>query len=392
MDKKLQISKSFKNSMIFLIVIGVVAVAVGFWTGAETRTWANLLLNNFMFLSITLGGLFWMALQSITQSGWSSAFVRVPQALVTYLMVGAVLWIPLFFGMPHLFHWAQSGAVLHDAVLAHKSPYLNVPFLIIRTVVFFVLWIYLAQRIRKLSLREDKAGGLDAFNKIEFNSKVFIFVLGISFIFVGIDWLMSLDAHWFSTLFAVKFFISAFYHGSAVIVGAVIILNRLGYFPFLNEGHLHDFSKYIFMLSIMWGYMWFVQYLLIWYGNVPEETVYFHIRREEGFQAFFLAEIFINWLFPFLFLMWNRMAKNANVLLITVAVLIVGQYIEIYNAVMAETVHKVVFGYLEIGTFVGFAGLFILIWVVSLSKHPLVAKNHPYLMESFTLEDFEEEY
>ncbi len=392
MDKKLQVSKSFKIIMIILIVIGVVAIAAGFLTGEATRTWSNILLNNFMFLSIALGGLFWLALQAITQSGWSSAFVRIPQSLVSYLLVAAVLWIPLFFGMPHLFHWVDAHAALNDPVLAHKAPYLNVPFFIVRTVVFFALWIFLAYRIRKLSLREDQFGGLDSFNKIEFTSKVFIFVLGISFVFVGIDWLMSLDAHWFSTLFAVKFFISAFYHGSAVIVAAVIILNRLGYLPFLNKGHLHDFSKYIFMLSIMWGYMWFVQYLLIWYGNIPEETIYFYMRRQEGFHVLFLAEIFINWLFPFLFLMWNRMAKNANALLITVAVLIVGQYIEIYNAVAAETVHKVVFGYLEIGTFIGFAGLFTLVVVLSLAKYPLVAKNHPYLMESFVLEDFEKMY
>ncbi len=382
MDKKLQISKSFKNIMILLIVIGVVAVAAGFLTGETKRTWSNLLVNNFMFLSIALGGLFWMAIQAITQSGWSAAFVRVPQSLVSYLMVAALLWIPLFFGLPHLFHWAEPGAALHDAVLAHKSPYLNEPFLIVRTVVFFALWILLARHIRKLSLREDEVGGLDAFNKIEFNSKVFIFVLGISFVFVGIDWLMSLDAHWFSTLFAIKFFVSAFYHGSAVVAAAVIILHRLGYFPFLNKEHLHDFSKYIFMLSIMWGYMWFVQYLLIWYGNIPEETVYYYMRREEGFQVLFFAEIFINWLFPFLFIMWNRMAKNANVLLITVAVLVVGQYVEIYNAVAAETVHKVLFGYIEIGTFVGFAGLFLLVGALSLAKYPLVAKNHPYLIES----------
>ncbi len=392
MDKKLQISQSFKNIMIFLIVIGVASVAAGFLTGAVNRTWANLLLNNFLFLSITLGGLFWMAIQAITQSGWSSSFVRIPQSLVAYLVVAAILWLFLFIGLPHLFHWAAPGAALHDAVLSHKSPYLNIPFLIIRTVVFFILWILIAWRIRKLSLKEDQTGGLDTFNKIELLSKVFIFVLGVSFIFVGIDWLMSLDAHWFSTIFAVKFFISAFYHGSAIIAAVVIILYKLGYFPFLNQGHLHDFSKYIFMLSIMWGYMWFVQYLLIWYGNIPEETAYFHMRREDGFQALFLAEILINWLFPFLFLMWNRMARNANALLLTVAVLLIGQYIEIYNAVVAETVHKVVFGYLEIGIFIGFAGIFMLVGAISLSKYPLVAKNHPYLMESFVLEDFEEEY
>jgi hypothetical protein len=392
MDKKLQISPSFKKIMILLIVIGVATVAAGFLTGETSRTWANLLLNNYFFLSITLGGLFWLALQAITQSGWSAGFLRVPQALVSYLLVAAILWLFLFIGIPHLFHWAQPDVMAHDPVLAHKAPYLNVPFLIIRTVAFFLLWLFISSRIRKLSLKEDQIGGLDSFNKIEFLSKIFIFVLGISFVFVGIDWLMSLDAHWYSTLFSVKFFVSSFYHGSAVIVAVVIILHKLGYFPFLNKGHLHDFSKYIFMLSIMWGYMWFVQYLLIWYGNIPEETVYFHMRREEGFHALFLAEIFINWLFPFLFLMWNRLAKNAHALLITVAVLLVGQYVEIYNAVAAETVHKVVFGYLEIGTFIGFAGLFLLVGALSLAKYPLVAKNHPYLMESFVLEDFEDKY
>ncbi|VAW29140.1 Putative uncharacterized protein TTHA1760 [hydrothermal vent metagenome] len=387
MDKKLYVSKSFKNIMIVMIVIGLAAVATGFLTGATTRTWANLLLENFFFLSVTLGALFWMAIQAVTNSGWSAAFVRVPQAVVSYLMVAAILWIVLFFGIPILYHWAQPGAALHDAALAHKAFYLNVPFFIARIVVFFVLWIFLVRRIKKLSLNEDQIGGIVSFNKIELLSKVFIFVLAISFVFVGIDWLMSLDAHWFSTLFAVKFFISAFYHGSAVIVGAVIILNKLGYFPFLNKSHLHNFSKYIFMLSIMWAYMWFVQYLMIWYGNLPEETIYWHMRRTEGFQGLFLAEIFINWLFPFLFLMWNRMAKNANALLITVGVLVVGEWIELYNAIIPETVHKVVFGYLEIGLFVGFAGLFLLIGALSLSKHPLVAKNHPYLHESIAAEE-----
>ncbi len=387
MDKKLYVSRSFKNIMIVMIVIGLAAIATGFLTGATTRTWANLLLENFFFLSITLGALFWMAIQAVTNSGWSAAFVRVPQALVSYLMVAAILWIVLFFGIPTLYHWAQPGAALHDAALAHKAFYLNVPFFIARIVVFFVLWIFLVRRIKKFSLNEDQIGGIVSFNKIELLSKVFIFVLAISFVFVGIDWLMSLDAHWFSTLFAVKFFISAFYHGSTVVVGVVIILNKLGYFPFLNKGHLHNFSKYIFMLSIMWAYMWFVQYFMIWYGNLPEETIYWHMRRAEGFQGLFLAEIFINWLFPFLFLMWNRMARNANALLITVGVLVVGEWIELYNAIIPETMHKVVFGYIEIGLFVGFTGLFLLIGAISLSKHPLIAKNHPYLHESVAEEE-----
>jgi len=386
MDKKLYVSKSFKLILVAFIILGIVAILVGFFTGHTDRSWASLLLNNFYFLSVALGALFWMAIQSITQSGWSAAFVRVPQAMVTYLILAFALWLILFFGLHDLFPWLGEDAA-RDSVLVHKVPYLNVTFLSVRFVVFFILWILLASRIRRLSLKEDEFGGLTYFKKIEFNSKVFIFVLGISFIFFPLDWLMSLEPHWYSTLFSVKYFISAFYHGSAIILAIVIILNKLGYFPFLNKGHLHDFSKYIFMPSIMWGYMWFVQYLLIWYGNIPEETAYFFLRRQEGFKILFVSEIFINWLFPFLFLMWNRMAKNTTALLITVGVLIIGQWVELYNAVFPAVVHHPTIGFIEVGSFVGFAALFTFVVIQSLSKHPLIPKNHPYLEESLNEED-----
>ncbi len=391
MDKKLHVSQSFKIILFAFIGVGILTVAAGFLTGNGERTWATLLQDNFYFLSVALGALFWMAIQSITQSGWSAAFVRIPQAMSSYLVVAFILWLFLFINLHGFFHWSTSEAV-SDPVLAHKAPYLNILFLAIRFVVFFGLWILLTFRIRKLSLKEDTFGGLTYFNKIEFNSKVFIFILGISFIFFPIDWLMSLEPHWFSTLFSVKYFVSAFYHGSTIIIAIVIILHKLGYFPFLTKGHLHNFSKYIFMLSIMWGYMWFVQYLLIWYGNIPEETSYYLLRRQDGFKTLFLAEIFINWFFPFLFLMWNRLAKNSNALLLTVGVLFIGQWIEIYNAVYPPLVHHASIGLIEIGTFVGFAALFTFVVVQALAKHPLIAKNHPYLVESLHNEDIEEEY
>jgi len=385
MDKKLQISKSYKITAFVFILIGVVTLLIGFFSGDSSRAWSNLLLNNFMLVSVVLGGLFWMALQAITQSGWSAAFVRIPQSFTPILAFTFVLWIPLFFGLPHIFHWVEG--VNHDPVIAHKSPYLNTTFVIVRTVIFFVVWFLVACRIRRLSVKEDSIGGLDPFYKIEFNSKVFIFVFGIFFFFFAIDWLMALDVHWFSTLYSVKMFVSAFYHGSAIIVAIAIILYKLGYFPFMNSSHLHNFSKYIFMLSIMWGYMWFMQYFLIWYGNLPEETSYYFSRRQEGFYGLHLAEIFINWAFPFIFLMWNRLAKNPNALLITVAVLIVGQYIELYYAIFPDTLHHPVFGFTEIGIFIGYTGLFMILVAKSLAKYPLIPKNHPYLEESINLEE-----
>jgi hypothetical protein len=382
MDKKLQLSGKFKIAMFVLIAIGLITVIAGFMSGHMERTWANLLLNNFYFFMFAIGGAFWLAMQAITQSGWSAGLLRIPQAMGSYIIVSFFLWIIMFFGLHDLYHWSHPEAVAHDALLQHKEPYLNVTFLIIRYVIFFLLWIYLTQRINKLSKEEDKHGGLTYFNKTEFTSKVFIFVFAFSFSLFTIDWLMSLDAHWFSTVYPAKMFISAFFHGSAIVTAIVIILWKQGYLPFVNKSHFHDLSKYIFALSIIWAYLWFAQYLLIWYANIPEETIYYIPRTLEYYKFFFYAELVVNWLFPFLFLMWNRIAKNPNALLFTVIVISIGQWIELYMAIFPDTVPDHVIGWLEIGTALGFWGVFSLTVGWSLTKMNLVPKNHPYLQES----------
>ncbi|MCF6341668.1 MAG: hypothetical protein L3J31_02535 [Bacteroidales bacterium] len=292
------------------------------------------------------------------------------------------LFLILFLGIHNLYHWTHHDAVLQDAILLHKAPYLNLPFFAIRYVIFFALWIFLTQRIKKLSLKEDQLGGTVFFEKIEFTSKVYIFVLAISFSLFSIDWLMSLDAHWYSTIYAVKKFVMAFYHGTAIVLAIIIILNKLGQFPMLNKTHLGDFSRWLFVLSMIWGYMWLSQYLLIWYANIPEETVYYVPRIMGEYKNYFYSELIINWLFPFLFLMWNRVGKNANALLFVIFVLIVGQWVELYMSIMPNTIESHSITYVEIGTFLGFAGVFALVIAWSLTKAPLVPRNHPYLQES----------
>ena len=382
MEKQLRVSKGFKVVCFVLIAFGLFTVLTGFLTGDNTRTWANLLLNNYYFMSVTIGAVFWMTLQAITQSGWSSAFTRIPQAMSNYLVVSFVLWLFMFFGLHDLYHWTHHGAVMHDPILLHKEPYLNIPFFTIRFVAFFAIWIFLTQRIKKLSLEEDKFGGLTYFNKIEFTSKVFIFVFALTFSLFSIDWLMSLDPHWYSTIYAVKKFIMAFYHGTVMITVIVIILYKLGYLPFLNKSHLLDFSRYIFILSIVWGYIWLSQYLLIWYANIPEETVYYAPRILSDYKNYFYLELIVNWAFPFLFLMWNRIAKNTTAILFVALVLMSGQWIELYMSIMPETtdIHNIT--YIELGTFLGYAGVFALVVGWSLARIPLIPKNHPYLIES----------
>jgi hypothetical protein len=366
-----------------LISIGIVTFIAGFILSPD-RTWANYLLNNFYFISLAIGAAFFISLQYISQSGWSAAFKRIPEAMTAYIPFAAVFFILLIFGVHHLYEWSHVEAVEKDHLIAHKSPYLNTTFFFIRIIVFFAVWIYLTKLMRRISLKEDAEGGMAAFYRSEHLSRIFIFVVAITFSLFAIDMLLSLEVHWYSTIYAAKMFVSAFLHGSAVIALIVIVLNRFGYLKLLNRSHLHDFTRYIFMLSIVWGYFTFAQFMLIWYGNIPEETI-FYVRRSEGvYEILFYVSVILNWLFPFLFLMPRKSSRSKMVMTPVIILLIAGQYVELYYEIWPIAVGQATFGLIEIGSYLGYAGLFI--WVVTtwLAKANLVPVNHPYLEESLT--------
>jgi len=378
---KLVVQKNFKYLMYAFIGIGIISLAAGFMLDPD-RAWANYLLNNYYFVSLAIGAAFFGAIQYISQSGWSAAFKRIPEAMASYIPVAAVLFLILYFGMHTLFQWSRDGITATDALLAHKAPYLNIPFFFLRLVLFFGLWIVMIRLLRNLSLREDAEGGMTFFYKSEKYSKILIFIIAVSFTLFGIDMIMSLEPDWFSAIFAAKSFIAAFLHASTVIALIAIILYRLGHIPMLNNSHLHDFSRYIFMLAIVWGYFNFVEFMLIWYGNIPAETVFFVKRSGGVFGALFFVNIALNWLIPFLFLM-PRMTSRSKVFLLPVIVLMmIGQYTELYYYIWPAVVHGAKFGLLEIGTYLGFLGLFALVVTNTLSKASLVPRNHPYLEES----------
>jgi hypothetical protein len=382
MDKQYALSKTFKTGALILIVLGIVALVTGFILHPD-RAWANLLLNNFYFLSLAIGAAFFYALQYISQSGWSAMFKRVPEAMTAFIPVAAVVAIALLFGLPKLYHWAHEGAAEHDALIAHKEPWLNATFFSIRVVIFFVLWILLTRVLRKLSLKEDMEGGMRFFEKSEFWSKVFIFVLALTFSAASFDFIMSIDPHWYSTVFALKNFVAAFYHGTAIVILIVLFLHDRGYYPRMNESHLLDFSRYLFMLSIVWGYLYFAQFMLIWYANIPEETMYFAARwADPGFKVLFYANIVLNWFIPFIVLMSRRANRSKLILKAVVVVLIFGQYIDLYDQIFPGVLGTSAFGFTEIGMWLGFTGAFGLVTAWALGKADLIPKNHPYLKES----------
>ena len=381
MEEKFIVPRKFKIIAIGLISIGIIAFIIGLVTD-PVRAWANYLLNNFYFVSIAIGAAFFIAIQYISQAGWSAAFKRIPEAMAAYIPFAAVLFILLIFGMHHLYEWSHQEAVASDELIHHKSPYLNLPFFFARVIVFFALWIFMTKLMRRVSLKEDIEGGMAHFIRQEFLSKVFIFIVAITFSVFAIDMIMSLEVHWFSTIFAAKAFIAAFLHGSAIITLIVIILNKVGYLKMLNRSHLHDFTRYMFMLAIIWGYFNFSQFMLIWYGNIPEETHFYVHRMHGAFQVLFYANILLNWGIPFLFLMPRFSSRSKMVMVPVIILLIIGQYTELYFEIWPATVHEAKFGLLEIGMFLGFAGLFSLVVVTYLAKASLIPKNHPYLEES----------
>lgn len=381
MDEKFIIPKKFKNISYVMIGVGLLAFIIGFFTDVQ-RTWANYLLNNYYFVSIAVGAAFFICIQYIAQAGWSAAFKRVPEAMATYLPFAAVFFLLLYFGMHSLYHWSHEGITETDKLIAHKAPYLNLPFFFLRVIVFFGLWILMTRLLRKISLKEDVEGGLTYFYKSEQYSKILIFIIAISFTLFSIDMMMSLEVHWYSALYAAKSFISAFYHGSTIITLIVIILHQMGYLKMLNNSHLHDFSRYIFMLAIIWGYFNFSQFMLIWYGNIPEETTFYVHRWHGVFKIMFFANIVINWFLPFIVLMPRKTSRSKPVLVPVIIILMAGQYLELYYDIWPAVLEDAKFGLLEIGTFVGYLGLFALVTATALSKANLVPKNHPYLEES----------
>ena len=381
MERSYSMPSTFRSIILGFVIIGIITIGFGFYFSPE-KTWANFLLNNYYFLSIAIGATFFLALQYITQSGWSALFIRVPHAIGTYLPVAAFLTLFLIFGMHSLYHWSAPGAAAHDSIIEHKSPYLNVPFFFTRLIIFFALWILMTSLLRKNSLKEDHEGGIKYFHKSEFHSKIYIFILAITFSLATFDLIMSIDVHWVSTIFAVMNFVSGFYHSIAIITLIILLLNQKGHFINLNDSHLNDFSKYLFRLSIIWAYLWFIQYLLIWFTNIPEETIYYVTRTEGNWRIFFFLNFILNFTIPFLVLLPGKTNSNKMIISFICIILIIGQWVDLYLQIMPGVTGVSSIGFIEIGTFIGFTGLFIFIVNRTLSRIPLIPKNHPYLEES----------
>ncbi|GIM51507.1 quinol:cytochrome C oxidoreductase [Capnocytophaga cynodegmi] len=391
-------SNKLKITSIILMVVGIIGVVVGFLTVPHTaedehilhmlhnKPWAAVYVAALFFMLISLGVLAFYAINRAAQAGWSPVLFRVMEAITAYLFPGVLIVFTLLvlsgMHLNHLFVWMDESVVAHDALLQGKQGYLNVPFFLARAAFYMLGWVLYRHFSRKLSIAQDTATDDRNFVKNFKLSAGFLVFFLVTESMMSWDWIMSVDPHWFSTLFGWYVFASFFVSAITIIAMITIYLKSGGYLEYVNSSHLHDLAKFMFGLSIFWTYLWFSQFLLIWYSDISEETVYY-VARIRDYKEIFFGMLAFNFVLPLLLLI-NTDYKRIGWLVFTAGVLIlVGHYIDFYIMIMPATVgDQWSIGITEISAVLFFLGLFIFVVFTSLTKAPLLAKRHPLIEES----------
>ncbi|WP_235297034.1 hypothetical protein [Portibacter marinus] len=396
--------------------LGVVCMILSFFLdgGVEhhARFWSNFLHNSVFFTGIALMATFFIAVCITAWAGWYTIFKRVWEAFSQFLIVGFILMLIIGIGIylhwHHLYHWADQTILnpeneeVYDAILHGKSAFLNTTWYVIIGGLIVLVWVFFAYKLRALSLDEDQNGGDANFShhrSMRWYAAAFLPIAGFSSAAMIWLWIMSVDSHWYSTLFAWYTGASWFVSMIALTILVLVYLKNRGYFANVSAEHFHDLGKFMFAFSIFWTYLWFSQYMLIWYANVGEETTYFK-QRIDHYPVLFYGNLIINFIVPFFVLMRNDTKRKYGTLVFVSIVLLLGHWWDFFLMLkpgILHTAHEAagmtgehggftpgftIPGLLEIGTMLGFLSLFLFVAFSVLSRSSLVAKNDPFLEES----------
>lgn len=357
------------------------------WT---QRLYANLWINNLYFLGIALLGVFFVAIQYAAQAGWSAPIKRIPEAFGYWLPIAGVLFLAVFFlGGHDIFHWTHDylydqNDPRYDAIIDGKRAYLNTGFFLARMVAYFVLWFLMFKWMRNISLKEDLEGGSQHYFKLRTVSAFFIIIFAVTSSTMAWDWVLSIDTHWFSTMFGWYVFASMWVSALAAIALVVALLKERGYLKEVNSNHIHDLGKFVFAFSVFWAYIWFSQFMLIYYSNIPEETVYFVERiSSDYYSPVFFMNLGLNFILPFLLFMTRESKRQLVFLKLVSIIVLVGHWFDFYLMVTPGTLQENGgFGLLEIGLMMIYGAVFVFVFLTNLAKAPLVAQNHPLMEEA----------
>lgn len=402
MNDRFVIPARLKTTSLALIAIGVITLIVGAVSLSHTDTeksrfWLVLLQDSVFFTLITTVSVFIQAAVSLAQGGWIVSFRRVPEAIGANVWIFGIIAVIVLFciafgftdahGVNHIYPWASSAEIVKkDHIITGKSAFLNKGMFAVFTLLAVGLWSYFGIKFRNMSLAQDKAPKNDTkiYWKVFRMSGVFLLVYALTQMStMPWLWIMSIDAHWFSTLFSWYTFASAFVSGMSLIMLWIVYLKNQGNLTLVTSEHMHDVGKFMFAFSIFWTYLWFSQYMLIWYANIPEETTYFKMRQQGPYSIIFYANFIINFVMPIVILMARPSKRNYFTVTFMAMVIIFGHWLDYYQMVMPGPLKgNWHINWYEIGIFMGFAGILIFAVSRTLAKESLVAHNNLLVKET----------
>ena len=375
-----------------LIAVGALSLIIGLIVHGGDHNFATRLLggaltNSYFYFCIGLGALFFLALNYATEAGWYAYIKRPIEAVAGFVPVGAallalVLLIITLMDGAHIYGWMDHHMMEEDKIVAGKAFYLNKTFFWIRTLAYLGTYIIFQRGFRKRSLEEDKVGGTEIHFTNYRKGALFLVFFAVFSSTSAWDWIMSIDVHWFSTLFGWYTFSGMWVSTMVVIIMLVLHLKNKGYLPKVNDSHIHDLGKWTFAISFLWSYLWFSQFMLIWYANIPEEVTYYVIRIQD-FKFLYFFMFIINFAFPMLILMSRDAKRHAGILTFVGVVILLGHWLDAYQMVaIGSQGPKASPGFIEFGIGLLLAGVLIRVILTNLTKAPLTPVNHPFLDES----------
>ena len=328
-----------------LAAIGAICLLVTWLTDSEyhyARFWTSLLHNGVFFTGISFAALFFICTHTMAWGGWFVIFKRIPEAMMMYMPVGAIALLLVGAGIAMdaegtdlLYMWADEEKLKTDKLVIHKSQLLN-PMSFFLTIVVVAMWFGFAYIMRKISIKQDSDKDAKAAEQSLYRSRfwaaIFLPIAGFSSAYVIWLWVMSVDTHWYSTLFAWYASVSLWVSAISVMLLIAVFLKSRGHLEAFTKEHMHDLGKYIFGFSVFWTYLWFSQFMLIWYSNNGEETQYFFLRFEQ-FKPIFFLNILINFLVPFFTLMMNSSKRTLGTVGFVAGVVCFGHWLDFYQMI-----------------------------------------------------------
>lgn len=369
-------------------LLGVVLCAVAYFRNSQDFFVSYLTAFSF-FLAISLGALFFVMVQHLARAGWSVTVRRTAETLANNLVVLLILFLPLLTGVHDLFHWSHEDVRATDALIQTKAAYLNLPFFYSRAAVYVLVWAFLGWWFLRTSRMQDESRDPALSKRMAKMSTIGLILFGLTLTFFAFDWIMSIDAHWFSTMFGVYYFAGAVVAFYCTLILVVTWLKKTGHLESsVNTEHYHDMGKLLFGHNIFWTYIAFSQFMLIWYANIPEETLFFLHRAEGGWKAVSLSLPWLHFALPFLFLMSHNVKRRPALLATGAALLLVMCYVDVYWLVQPYFHHHGPhFGLSDVGAILAVGGFFMFFLVHNLRQANLIPTGDPRLKESLSYDN-----